>query len=114
MAGPISISTSPRCHKGGGLLLFKRPVKQEAFIPYSATLRQLRDRVVCRDKDKDAKRSLRTILRIIQLHLTCKHSSLTHLHQEQNRRCSDFFPIRNYLIADSWPDTENLERSTDR
>jgi hypothetical protein len=38
VAGPISISTSPRCHKGGGLLLFKRPVKQEAFIPYSATL----------------------------------------------------------------------------
>jgi hypothetical protein len=27
VAGPISISTSPRCHKGGGLLLFKRPVE---------------------------------------------------------------------------------------
>jgi hypothetical protein len=26
VAGPISIPTSPRCHKGGGLLLFKRPV----------------------------------------------------------------------------------------
>ena len=96
------------------MLLFKRPDKQEAFIPYSATLRQLRDRVVCRDKDKDAKRSLRTILRIIQLHLTCEHFSLTHLHQEQNRRCSDFFPTRNYPITNPWPDIENLERSTDR
>ena len=73
MAGPISISTSPRCHKGGGLLLFKRPVKQEAFIPYSATLRQLRDRVVCRDKDKDAKRSLRTILKSVDYYSTAPH-----------------------------------------
>jgi hypothetical protein len=64
------------------------------------------------DQGQDAKRSLRTILRIIQLHLTCKHSSFTHLHQEQNRRCSDFFPTRNYLIADPWPDIEILERST--